>query len=92
MVRFTSTHRMFSVSLMVLKCALPTTLCSFKIAESQFENFEVFASNNVPLNIAGYLDFSNFDRMTTDIRMRTRNFQVVSAKETHVLNFMERRL
>lgn len=47
----------------------------------QFENFEVFASNNVPLNIAGYLDFSNFDRMTTDIRMRTRNFQVVSAKE-----------
>lgn len=47
----------------------------------KFENFEVFASNKAPLDISGYLDFSNFDRMNTDLRMRTRNFQVIDAKE-----------
>lgn len=47
----------------------------------KFENFEVLASNKAPLDISGYLDFSNFDRMNTDLRMRTRNFQVIDAKE-----------
>ena len=47
----------------------------------EFENFEVFASNKAPLDISGYLDFSNFDRMNTDLRMRARNFQVINAKE-----------
>ena len=46
-----------------------------------FENFEVFANNDSPLNIAGQLDFSNLDRMMLDIRMRADNFQLIDAKE-----------
>ncbi|WP_306303139.1 translocation/assembly module TamB domain-containing protein [Prevotella falsenii] len=52
-----------------------------KNSRVEFENFEVFANNNAPLNIIGYLDFSDFDRMSTDLRMRARNFQIISAKE-----------
>lgn len=52
-----------------------------KDSRVEFENFEVFANNNAPLNIMGYLDFSDFDRMSTDLRMRARNFQIISAKE-----------
>ena len=46
-----------------------------------FENFEVFAHNNSPLNISGYFDFSNLNRMSVDLRMRAQNFQVINAKE-----------
>ena len=46
-----------------------------------FENFEVFDGARTPLNISGYLDFSNLDRMMLDLRMRTRNFMVIDAKE-----------
>ena len=46
-----------------------------------FENFEMFANNDSPLNIQGYLDFSNMDRMMLDIKMRARNFQLIDAKE-----------
>ena len=46
-----------------------------------FENFEVYAHNNSPLNISGYFDFSNLDRMNVDLRMRAQNFQVINAKE-----------
>ena len=53
-----------------------------KDSRVEFENFEVFANNNAPLNIMGYLDFSDFDRMSTNLRMRARNFQIISAKET----------
>lgn len=46
-----------------------------------FENFEVLDTNGMPLNISGYFDFSNFDDMKLDLRMRARNFLVVNAKE-----------
>ncbi len=46
-----------------------------------FENFEVYAHNNSPLNVSGYFDFSNLERMMVDLRMQTRNFQIINAKE-----------
>lgn len=46
-----------------------------------FENFEMFANNDSPLNIQGYLDFSNMDRMMLDVRMRAQNFLLIDAKE-----------
>ena len=47
----------------------------------EFENFELFASNGSPLDISGYLDFSNLDRMRLDARMRAKNFQIINAKK-----------
>ena len=47
----------------------------------QFENFELFASNGSPLNISGYLDFSDFDKMKLDARMKTSNFQIINSKK-----------
>lgn len=46
-----------------------------------FENFEVFANNDSPLNISGELDFSDIERMMLNIRMRAENFQLIDAKE-----------
>ncbi len=46
-----------------------------------FENFEVKDHNDTPLNISGYFDFSDFDNMKLDLRMRTRDFMVIDAKE-----------
>lgn len=46
-----------------------------------FENFEMFAYNNSPLDIAGNFDFSNINRMMLDIRMRAHNFELINAKE-----------
>lgn len=46
-----------------------------------FENFEVLDQNNTPLNITGHFDFSDLDRMTLEMRMRARNFQIINAKE-----------
>ena len=46
-----------------------------------FENFEMFANNDSPLNIQGYLDFSNMDCMMLDVRMMARNFLLIDAKE-----------
>ena len=47
----------------------------------KFENFEMFANNDRPLNIQGYLDFSDFNKMYLDVRMRADNFQIIDAKE-----------
>ena len=46
-----------------------------------FDNFEVYAHNDSPLNIKGSLDFSNMDKMMLDVRMRARDFLLVDAKE-----------
>lgn len=46
-----------------------------------FENFEMFANNASPLDISGYYDFSNLDRMMMSVRMRAQNFQIIDAKE-----------
>ena len=46
-----------------------------------FENFEMFASNNQPLDMSGYFDFSNLDNMLMNVKMQARNFQIIDAKE-----------
>ena len=46
-----------------------------------FENFEMFANNNSPLNIYGTFDFSDTERMMLDIRMRAENFEIIDAQE-----------
>lgn len=52
-----------------------------KNSRIEFENFEMYANNDSPLNLAGYLDFARLDRMQMDVRMRARNFQLIDAKE-----------
>ena len=47
-----------------------------------FENFEMFAHNESALNVQGYFDFSNTDRMNMNIRMRADNYLLVDSKET----------
>ncbi|MDD4534694.1 MAG: translocation/assembly module TamB domain-containing protein [Prevotella sp.] len=47
-----------------------------------FENFEMFAHNESPLNVQGYFDFSNMSRMNMDVRMRANNFLLIDSKET----------
>lgn len=46
-----------------------------------FENFEMFAYNDQPLNISGSFDFSNLNKMYLDVRMRARDFELINAKE-----------
>lgn len=46
-----------------------------------FENFEVFANNNNPLSMAGYLDFSDMSKMYLDMRLKASNFDIIDAKE-----------
>ena len=46
-----------------------------------FENFEMYANNNSPLNISGNFDFSDLSKMMLDIRMKAENFEIIDAKE-----------
>lgn len=46
-----------------------------------FENFEMFANNDAPLNISGQLDFTDLANMMLNIRMRAENFKIIDAKE-----------
>ena len=48
-----------------------------------FENFEVYSHNETPLTLAGFLDMSDLEKMKLDLRMQTRNFLLVDAKENH---------
>ena len=52
-----------------------------KNSRIEFENFEMFANNDSPLNMSGYLDFSELDRMNMDVRMRANNFEIIDARE-----------
>ena len=45
------------------------------------ENFTVYAYNNNPLNIQGYVDFSTLDKMMVNLRMQARDFQIIGAEE-----------
>lgn len=45
------------------------------------ENFEMYAYNDQPLNIYGYVDFANLDNVNMNMRMRAENYQVINAKE-----------
>ena len=55
-----------------------------RVVNSQLllENFTMYAYNDEPLNIMGNIDFHNTDRVTMDVRMRARNFQLVNSKQT----------
>ncbi len=46
-----------------------------------FENFEMFANNDSPLNVSGFFDFSDLNRMAMDVKMQARNFEIINAKE-----------
>lgn len=56
----------------------PVTIKDSKLL---FENFEMFANNDQPLNISGDFDFSDLDRMKLNVKMRTENFEIIDAKE-----------
>lgn len=47
----------------------------------KFENFEMFANNDSPLNVYGTFDFSNLSKMYLNIKMRTENFEIIDARE-----------
>ena len=57
----------------------PVTITNSRLL---FENFEMFAGNDSPLNVQGYFDFANIYRMTLNMRMRAQNFLLIDAKET----------
>ena len=46
-----------------------------------FENFEMYANNDQPLDVVGYLDFHDPGNMYLDTRMRADNFKLIDAKE-----------
>lgn len=46
-----------------------------------FEDFKLYARNDSALHINGKYDFSDFDNMNVDLRIRARNFQLINAKE-----------
>ena len=46
------------------------------------ENFTMYAYNDNPLNIMGDIDFHDTDRITMNVRMRARDFQLINAKQT----------
>lgn len=46
-----------------------------------FENFQMYAHNDSPLIMAGYYDFSDLDHMYLDVKMRARDYQLISAEE-----------
>jgi hypothetical protein len=46
-----------------------------------FDNFTVYAHNNNPLNIQGDIDFGDMERIMVNMRMRAKDYQIISAKE-----------
>lgn len=54
-----------------------------KIVNSKivFENFEMFANNNNPINVSGTFDFSNTNNISMNVRMKGENIELIDAKE-----------
>lgn len=55
---------------------------AIKDSRIEFENFEIFANNDSPLNLQGYVDFHDLSAMAVNIRMRAENYMLINAKET----------
>lgn len=55
---------------------------TIKDSRIEFENFEIFANNDSPLNIQGYVDFHDLSAMAVNMRMRADNYMLINAKET----------
>lgn len=47
-----------------------------------FENFTMYSYNDNPLNISGNVNFSDLDRITLDMKMRARDYQIINARKT----------
>jgi hypothetical protein len=45
------------------------------------ENFSLYSYNDNPLTLMGGINFSNLDRIMVDLRMRARDYQIISEKE-----------
>ena len=45
------------------------------------ENFGLYAYNDEPLNMMGSIDFSDFDHIMVDLRMRARNLLLINARQ-----------
>lgn len=56
----------------------PVTIKDSKLL---FENFEMFANNDSPLDVSGSFDFSDFNRMMLNVKMQARNFLLIDSKE-----------
>lgn len=54
-----------------------------KITDSHltFDEFGMYAQNNSPLDITGYIDFSRPSDTYLDLRVRATNYQLINAKE-----------
>lgn len=48
-----------------------------------FENFDMYAHNDNPLDISGYLNFADLDKVNMDIKMRAQNYQIIDAEENY---------
>ena len=47
------------------------------------ENFEMYAYNDNPLNMAGDINFANLDDIRMSVRMRAENFKLLDSKENN---------
>ena len=56
----------------------PVTISGSKLL---FENFQMYAHNDSPLMMAGYLDFSDLSKMSMDVKMKASNFEIIDYKE-----------
>ncbi len=45
------------------------------------ENFSLYSYNDNPLTLMGSVNFGNLDRILVDLRMRARDYQIISEKE-----------
>ena len=54
-----------------------------KITNSRlaFDNFQMYAHNNTPLTITGYLDFADLDNMYLNTRVSAQNYLLIDSKE-----------
>lgn len=46
-----------------------------------FEDFKMYAHNGSPLNLNGYFDFSDMERMYLEMRVRATNYLLIDSKE-----------
>jgi len=47
-----------------------------------FKDFDIFTKGKTPFTINGNVDFSNLERMTTDLKMKARNYELLNAPRT----------
>lgn len=53
-----------------------------------FKDFDIFTKGKTPFTINGNVDFSNLERMTTDLKMKARNYELLNAPAPNGLWYM----